>query len=308
MPNQVLGTVDKALVLTTIYTIVDDTLKLPHIAKAVHRPGPKPLCTDAEIITVACYQELIGDPREDHFYRLHETELRSYFPALSERSRYNRRKRDLCWIILAVRMAVLVMLGAYEATTVAIDSAPVPVTGYKRPKNSTWSEVAAYGRCAAKAMKYFGCKLTTLVSLTGIILDFVLTAANHYDNQVVYEFLLQYRGSLTKVIGDKAYNDTLLQKDILQSFRCYLKAPKKDNQTVDKNDPFVTTKVEAAQRLAVERTNSQLQEQFNLSKHYAKSVSGFFTRIAAKVTAHTIGILVNTMLGRKPLQLAGLAC
>jgi len=29
--------------------------------------------------------------------------------------------------------------------------------------------------------------------------------------------------------------------------------------------------------------------------------------VAAKVTAHSIGMLVNTMLGRKPLALAGLA-
>lgn len=307
MPNQALATIDKALVLTTIYTIVDDTLKLPHIATVLRRPGPAPACPDSEIITVALYQELIGDPREDHFYRLHKIELRSYFPYLPERSRYNRRKRALWAVVLAVRMACTVLLGAHTATVAAIDSAPVPVTGYKRPKNSGWSEVAAYGRCAAKAMKYFGCKLTTLVSLTGVILDFVLVAANHYDSQVAYEFLAQYRGTLELVIGDKAYNDILLQQDIRQSFRCYLKAPKRVNQKATANDPFVSSKAEAAQRLAVERVNAQLQEQFHLSRHYAKSVAGFFARIAAKVTAHTIGILMNTMLGRKPLALAGLA-
>lgn len=307
MPDHALVTLDKALVLTTIFTIVDDAMKLPHTAVLLRRPGPTPTCSDAEIITIALYQELLGDPREDHFYRLHTHDLKGYFPTLPERSRYNRRKRSLCWIILAVRMTVLIALGAHTVRTAAIDSAPCPVTGYKRPKSSTWFSIAAYGRCASKAMKYFGCKLTTLVSLTGIILDFVVTAANHYDNQVVYEFLAQYKGTLSKLIGDKAYNDQALQQAILESFQCYLKAPKKDNQVIASDDPFVSSKTEAGQRLMVEGVNSQLQEQLHLSKHYAKSVDGYFTRISAKVTAHSVGMLINTIWGRKPLALAGLA-
>ena len=39
-------------------------------------------------------EELIGEPREDHFFRLHQEQLRSYFPGLNERSRYNRSIRD----------------------------------------------------------------------------------------------------------------------------------------------------------------------------------------------------------------------
>ncbi len=60
-------------------------------------------------------------------------------------------------------------------------------------------------------------------------------------------------------------------------------------------------------RLMVETVNAQLQEQFSLSKHYAKTQWGAVTRIAAKVTAHTLGLFINQMLGRPRLALVDLA-
>lgn len=302
-------TLDRTTVLIHILIIVTEIIVQPDIQTKLARPGPAPSCPDAELITVALYQELIGDPREDHFYRLQLPLLKSDFPRLPERSRYNRRKRGLAWIILLIRMVILDMLGIGYSKTALIDSTPVPVTGYKRDKSTAWAEIAAYGRCAAKALKFYGCRLTTLVSESGSILDFVLTAANHYDNQVVPEFIGQYmyRAILEKIIGDKAYNDQWLQADLLQGQGIVLKAPKKGNQMVKDGDQFVSSKAEARERLKAELANSQLQEQLHLSKHYAKSPHGLFTRLAAKITAHTIGILINITLGRKPLALAGLA-
>src|SRR5713226_6385131 len=124
---------DKAIVLTTIFTIVDDTMKgSAMIQQALERPGPAPHLSDSEVVTIALYQELIGEPREDHFFRLHQQELRAYFPGLGVRSRSNRRKRDLWSVILAVRVNLQIILDALllEETAV-IDSAPVPGVGYK---------------------------------------------------------------------------------------------------------------------------------------------------------------------------------
>lgn len=107
------------------------------------------------------------------------------------RSRYNRRKRDLWSVMLAVRMSLQIVLDALllEETAV-IDSVPVPCVGYKRGKQaSDFAGKANYGVCSSKAMKYFGFKLHTLVTLTGVVMGFVLAAANRYDNQPVVELL-----------------------------------------------------------------------------------------------------------------------
>ncbi len=137
---------DKATVLTTLFTIVDDTMKgSTVIQQAVKRPGPAPRLSDSEVVTIALYQELIGEPREDHFLRLHQASLQPFFPGLNERSRYNRRKRDLCSVILAVRISLQIVLDALQLEeTAAIDSAPVPCIGYKRGKQG--SRFCRHGR------------------------------------------------------------------------------------------------------------------------------------------------------------------
>jgi hypothetical protein len=69
----------KATVLVTMYTIVDDAMKasLP-IQQALRRPGRRPQLSDSEVVTIALYQELISELREDHFFRLHRTGLLPY--------------------------------------------------------------------------------------------------------------------------------------------------------------------------------------------------------------------------------------
>src|SRR2546421_13050652 len=97
--RSVLRMLDKAIVLTTIFTIVDDTMKgSAMIQQVLKRPGPVPKLSDSEVVTIALYQELIGEPREDHFFRLHQASLRSFFPGFNELSRSNARKRDFWWV------------------------------------------------------------------------------------------------------------------------------------------------------------------------------------------------------------------
>ncbi len=74
---------EKATVLTTLFTRVDDVMKgSAMIQDALERPGPAPRLTDSELVTSAIYQELIGEPREDHFFRLHQVSLLPFFPGL----------------------------------------------------------------------------------------------------------------------------------------------------------------------------------------------------------------------------------
>ena len=299
---------DKATVLTTIFTIVDDTMKgSPMIQETLKRPGPAPRLADSEVVTLALYQELIGEPREDHFFRLHQEQLRPYFPGLNERSRYNRRKRDLWSVILAVRVSLQMVLDALTLEeTAAIDSAPVPCVGYKREKQgSDFLGTADYGVCSSKAMKYFGCKFHSVVSLTGIILGFLLTPASRYDNQPVVELLDSFSHHLKRLLGDGAYNDAALGSYLAQYRSLELLAPAKGNQPPKRSKPAQTQLNRL--RLICETVNAQLQEQLHLSKHYAKSTWGVMTRIAAKVTAHSVAMMVNTLLGRPALKLADLA-
>lgn len=299
---------EKARVLTTLFPRVDDTMKgSAMIQQVLKRPGPAPHLCDSEVITLALYQELIGEPREDHFFRLHQASLRPFFPGLNERSRYNRRKRDLWSVILAVRVSLQLVLEAFALEeTAVIDSAPVPALSYKRGKGARdFVGTADYGVCSSKALKYFGDKLHSVVSLTGLIMGFLLTPANCYDNQPVVELLDSFSHHLLRLLGDGAYNDAALE-NYLQQFRSLqLLSPAKRNQTPKRSSS--AQKPLNRLRLIGETVNAQLQEPLHLSKHYAKSIWGLLTRLAAKVTAHSAGMMVNSLLGRPALQLADLA-
>jgi len=299
---------EKATVLTTLFTIVDDVMKgSAMIQDALKRPGPAPRLTDSELVTIAIYQELIGEPREDHFFRLHQASLLTFFPGLNERSRYNRRKRDLWSVILAVRISLQIVLDALQLEeTAVVDSAPVPCVGYKRSKaNSDFVGTADYGVCSSKAMKYFGCKFHCVVSLTGVIMGFLVTPASPYDNQVLVELLDSCSHHLTSLLGDGAFNDAALLSFLEQYRGLQLLAPTKVNQAPKRSQQ--AQRQLNRLRLICETVNAQLQEQLHLSKHYAKSTWGFVTRIAAKVTAHSLGMMVNALCGRPLLRLADLA-
>jgi DDE family transposase len=277
------------------------------IQQVLKRPGPVPHLSDSEVVTLALYQELIGEPREEHFFRLHQASLGSFFPGLNERRRYNRRKRDLWSVILAVRLSLQMVLEALELEERAvIDSAPVPCVGYKRSKAaSDFAGPAQYGVCSSKALKYFGLKWHSVVSLTGVVMGFLLTGASHYDKQAVVELLDSFSHHLTRLLGDGAYNDAALQTFLQQSRSVQLLGPVKLNQAPVRS-------VQAQQqlnrlRLICETVNAQLQEPWHLSKHYAKSTWGLMTRIAAKIAAHSVGMMVNQLLGRPLLRLADLA-
>ena len=158
---------------------------------------------------------------------------------------------------------------------------------------------------AARPCAYFGCKLHSVVSLSGLIMGFLLTPASRYDNQPVVELLDSFSHHLQRLLGDGAYNDVALESYLHQYRSLHLLAPAKANQA-PKRSPSAQRQLNRL-RLICETVNAQLQEQLHLSKHYAKSTWGLLTRMAAKVTAHSIAMMVNTLLGRPALKLADLA-
>src|SRR5207253_8744323 len=105
--------------------------------------------------------------------------------------------------------------------------------------------------------------------------------------------------------GGGAYNEADL-KALPERYRAVeLLAPANVNQ------PTIRSRHAQQQlnrlRLICDTVNAQLQEQLHLSKHYAKSTWGLFARMAAKLTAHSVGMMVNQLLGRPLLRLADLA-
>lgn len=249
----------------------------------------------------------MGEPREDHVVRRHHTSLRSFFPGLNERSRSTRRTRDLWAVIPAVRISVHLVLDARELEETAVsDSAPVPCLGDTRAKAA--SEVAGFaedGVWSSTALTSVGLTLHSVVSLTGVVMGFLLTGVSHDDTQPVVELLDSCAHHLTRLLGDGASPETALQTFLAQDRGVEVLAPVKRNQ------PSVRSKQAQQQltrlRLICETVHVQVQEQWHMSTHDAKSTWNLLTRIAAKLTAHRVGMMVNQLLGRPRFPLADVA-
>ena len=79
---------------TTLYVTVDDLL-IDHPDWAPERPtiGLTPKISDAEIVTLAVIQALLGFTSEARFIRHARAHLRPWFPYLPRRAGYNKRLR-----------------------------------------------------------------------------------------------------------------------------------------------------------------------------------------------------------------------
>ncbi len=292
---------------TYLYVLTDEAYQAV-AAPYDTRPGPDALFSDSERITLTVAAELLGIAAETRFLAYVRRNHRALFPLLPERSRYNRRRRQLIEVTNRLRSAIMArlwrILEAEGQDLCVVDSVPVPVVGYHHAagEHRWWGE-ADFGRVPSKKQAIYGFKLHLLVSHSGLILDFTLAAANHNDGKLTAQLLADKAG-LT-VLGDKGYINGPLQADLMARQDLTLLTPKRRNQRDQL--PAALTQAINHFRQIIETVNSQLVEQFQLQRNRAKSLSGLCARVQAKLTAHTFGLYLNYLLGRPLLALMDLA-
>jgi len=292
---------------TTVYVVVDDLYRR-HLAPCDHRPGPRAVCSESEVLTLSLVSELIGMDEEVAFLAYVRRTHPTLFPHLPERSRYNRRRRALGALANALRREigrrVWAALPADERDLCVIDSLPVPVVGFAHAcGRHRWREVAAYGYNATKKQTIYGFKLHLLATHSGLILDFALAPANVADGCLTAH-LLSAQAHLT-VLGDKAYLNAPLQERLRQEQAINLLAPTRANTRVPLPAPLLRLMTHFRQ--SIETLNSQLAEHLHSARNRAKSPAGLYTRIHAKLCAHTLGLFLNQRAGYPLLALKSLA-
>lgn len=278
---------------TWMYVVVSDlyTPLAPYFA----RPGPEPTCSDAELLTIALVSECCGWDRETDLIAWWQ-QHRALFPHLPSRTRFNRRRRNLQDALALLRRAVLAVLDVAADTQCIIDSLPLPVVQfYHAPQaSSEWAaHGASFGKCASKKQTIFGYKLHLLITLGGIIRDFALAPAHAADVTIAAE-LLEAHQDLT-VLGDKGYISAALATALRIERHIRLLTLPRANQTIQ---PTVEMRHRHNHlRQLVETVNSQLDQQFAIETNHAHSFWGLTARLLTKLTAHTLCLWLNRLLG-----------
>ena len=289
---------------TLVFVIVDDIWK--KIESSFRRPGPAPKCSDSELIAIVLISESRGWDVETELLDHWEPYLH-LFPNFPERSRYNRRRRNLMFAINLVRQELLKQLDLSQDRLCVIDSLPVPVKNFHSVPGSggNWEAYGAtFGKVASKKQTIFGYKLHLLTTLNGLIQDFELAPANASDVQVGEELLSQHNN--ITALGDKGYVSDEVADRLLKRNGIHLLALRRKNQK--RQLPKFLTRMIIKARQIIETVNSQLAVQFNIERNWAHSFEGLCARLYSKLTAHTMCIYINRLLKNpNPLHIKALA-
>ena len=94
---------------THVYVVTDEVYQRA-VAPYDTRPGPRSGFSDSELLTVSIVAELVGLDAETRCLAYLRRNHPTLFPRLPERSRYNRRRRQLAEPTNRIRGAVMARL------------------------------------------------------------------------------------------------------------------------------------------------------------------------------------------------------
>lgn len=287
---------------TVVFVVVDDIWR--EIESRFPRPGYPSEFSDSEVIALALISELMGTDKESRFLSFVRSNYLGLFPLLPERSRFNRRRRNLGLAINEVRRVLVQRMDLDADSWRIIDSLPVPVAAFCRaPQAKHWGAYGAnFGKVASKKLTIFGFKLHFMVTLKGVVSDFVLAPANEADLRLVWD-VTEGRWQLV-VIGDKGYISEPERVALREERDIVLLTPRRRNQK-DQLPPDVTRLLNDVRRM-IETTGSQLTDQFNIQRNRAKSFWGLCARLYTKLAAHTLAAYLNQLFHLEPLRVAQL--
>ena len=276
-----------------VYVLVDDMCK--ELEVQLRRPGPEPECSDSELIAICLIGECLGWDVETELLS-HMQAHRDKFPILPKQSRFNRRRRNLMAIMNEMRRMMLAQMELFRDQHCVLDSLPIPVVQFHLAPQSRgdWpAHGANYGKVSSKKMTIYGFKLHMLITKGGLILDFELAPASVGDLAIGRELLQEHHNRI--VIGDKAYVSAPVADLLWQHNRIRLLSKPRSNQKIQ--IPASARRLYDRVRQIIETVNSQLVAQFSIETNHAHTFRGLSARLYTKLTAHTLCIYINRLLG-----------
>jgi hypothetical protein len=277
-----------------VYCIVDELWG--QIAPRCRRPGPAPACSDPELVTMALVGETKGWDQETELLSEWAAH-RDLFPRQPSRTRFNRRRRALQGAINELRRLLLGLLDLAQDRQCVLDSLPIPVIRFHLvpgANRGAWQAYEArFGKVPSKKITIFGYKLYLLVTLSGVILDFVLAPANVVEVQVGEELLVEHTD--LDAVGDKAFISAPLAARLWEENRVRLITLPRRNARQPAPAPL--RRLVNGARQIVETVTSQLAEQFSIEVNHAQSFWGLTARLLTKLTAHTLCVHLNRLRG-----------
>jgi hypothetical protein len=280
---------------TALYVKTDDLLKeSPHLAPWRPRVGIDPRLSDAELVTLAVMQALLGFTSESRWLRYARERLGHLFRYLPGQPGYNKRLRAAARLITAVIRVLAADTTLWTDDVWVADSTPVECgRSRETARRSDLAGWAEYGYCASHSRYFWGLRLHLLCTLGGLPIGFALTGAKADERQVLLGIFEADPGLVAgrpgqTLIGDKNYYGAGFEQSLAGAGLTLLRPARKGEAT-----PRPGAELFKPLRQTIESINQTFKGQLDLERHGGHTPAGVMVRVLQRILALTAAIWHN---------------
>ena len=283
---------------TALYVRTDDLLRqFPDLAPWRPAIGLQPRLTDAELVTLAVMQALLGYTSEARWVRHAHAHLGHLFGYLPGQSGYNRRLRAAAGLISTLIRLLAADTSLWADDVWVADSTPVECgrsrETARRSELAGWAE---YGYCASHSRYFWGLRLHLLTTLHGLPIGFALTGAKADERQVLLGILAEPALAAGRagqiIIADKNYYGHDFEAALAEGGICLLR-PARHGEAARPGARFFRPL-----RQVIESVNDTFKGQLDLERHGGHTPEGVIVRVLQRILALTAAIWHNDRTGQ----------
>jgi hypothetical protein len=279
----------------------DDLLKeSPQLAPWRAAAGRSPQLSDAELVTLAVMQALLGFTSEARWLRHARAHLWHLFPYLPQQPGYNKRLRAARGLVRHCARALAASTSQWTDDVWVVDSTPVECArsreAVRRSELAGWAQ---YGYCASHSRWFWGLRLHLVTTLHGLPVGYALAGAKAEERLVLLgilddEELPASPGQV--IIGDKGYYGRDFENTLAEDGLVLLRPARKGGPEPTGRQYFKPL------RQVMESVNDTLKGQLDLEQHGGRTVDGVTVRILQRMLALTAAIWHNDATGQPVMR------
>ena len=296
-------TTDIDTLATALYVKTDDLLKeSPQLAPYRPEVGIGPKLSDAELVTLAVMQALLGFTSEARWVRHARAHLRHLFPYLPQQPGYNKRLRAAGPLIRRCIRVLAASTSIWTDDVWIVDSTPVECgRSRETAKRSDLAGWAEYGYCASHSRYFRGLRLHLICTLHGLPVTFALTGAKADERDVLAGMLTADPDLVTArpgqtLIGDKNYYGSAFEATMTGATIRLLRPARHGEPARPGGHLFKPL------RQIIESVNDTLKGQLDLEHHGGHTPGGVTVRVLQRILALTAAIWHNDTTGQPILR------
>jgi hypothetical protein len=288
---------------TAVYVTTDDLLKeRPDLAPRRPAVGIEPQLSDAELVSLAVMQAMLGYTSEARWLRHARAHLRHLFPSLPQQPGYNKRLRKSAGLLRRVTQFLATSTSVWTDDVWVADSTPVECgRSRETAKRSDLAGWAEYGYCASHSRFFWGLRLHLVCTLQGLPVTFALTGAKADERETLLDLLAAEPDLLADrpgqtLIGDKNYFGRAFERELAEQGAQLLRPARKGEQERPGAHLFKPL------RQVIESINETFKGQLDLERHRGRTPGGVIARVMQRILALTAAIWHNDATGQDVLR------